>query len=100
MDKIFNQAKDKNVAAVIVYKKTSDVYAYADSAKSVKISADVLADMFTKGMFVIDGANTYAPVALSIDDDDVATITYVTTDTTTATTAVLATLVSEEYTAG
>ena len=44
-------------------------------------------------MVVVDGDNTYVPVALNVDDG-VATITYVTANTTTA---VLATLASEEY---
>lgn len=98
MDRIFNDAKDKNVAAVVVYKKTSDVYAYADATKTKKISCDELYDMFVKGVVVVDGTNTYAPTAVKVTEG-VATITYVTTDSSTATTAVLATLVSKEYTA-
>ena len=98
MDKIFEQAKDKNVAAIKVYKKANDDYAYSDSGKTAKIKAAVLEDVFVKGMVVVDGDNTYVPVALNVDNG-VATITYVTANTTTATTAVLATLASEEYVA-
>lgn len=99
MDKIFNQAKDKNVATIKVYAKANDAYAYSDSANTKKIDAATLQDLFLKGCVVISGDDTFAPVGLNVDAD-VATLTYVKADTTTATTAVLATVKSSEYTAG
>lgn len=99
MEKVFMQAKDKNVAAVKIYKKTADAYAYSDSAKTKKVSAKELEDMFLKGVVIVDGDNAYIPTGLLVDDG-VATVTYVTANTTTATTAVLATLASKEYVAG
>lgn len=99
MDRIYEQAKDQHVVAVKVYVKANDAYAYSNSGKTTKITAAVLQDMFNKGMIIIDGGNTYIPVKLNVTSG-VAVVTYVKADATTATTAVLATLASEEYTAG
>jgi hypothetical protein len=93
---IFEHANDLHVVARLVYVKTNDAYAYSDSAKTAKIDAETLKDMFIKGVLIVDGDNLYKPVSLEIDEG-VATITYVQTDGTVATTAVLATLVSKEY---
>lgn len=98
MNKIYEDAVDLHVVTRLIYKKADDVYAYEDSATTVKIDAATLVDAFTKGALVVDGDNHYKPTALAIADG-VATITYVTADDTTATTAVLATLASEEYVA-
>jgi hypothetical protein len=93
MDKIYNKSVDVHVSARLMYKKTGDAYAYADSAKTVKINAATLTDMFEKGAIIVDDAVEYAPISLGVVEG-VATITYVKTDGTTATTAVLATLIS------
>ena len=98
MAKIYEHADDLHVVARMIYKKTGDAYAYSDSAKTVKVDAVTLEDMFLKGLIVVAGDNQYKPTGLTVADG-VATITYVTADGTTATTAVLATLASEEYTA-
>ena len=98
MTKIYEDAEDLNVVARLVYKKANDAYAYADSAKTVKIDADTLADVFTKGVLIVDGNNRYKPTALAVVNG-VATITYVTANAGTPTTAVLATLASEGYVA-
>ena len=98
MNKIYEDAVDLNVVARLVYKKTNDAYAYADSAKTVKIDAATLVDVFTKGMLIVDGVNRYIPTALAVVNG-VATVTYVTANAGTATTAVLATLASKEYVA-
>lgn len=96
MNKMYQTAEDLNVVARLIYKKTNDLYAYADSAKTEKIDAKTLADLFTKGVLIVDGANQYKPSGLTVNAG-VATLTYVTTDGAVATTAVMATLVSEEY---
>ena len=79
--------------------KSADVYAYADNAKTVKIEAAALKNLFLKGAIIVDGTIEYAPIGFGISEG-VGTITYVKADATTATTAVLATLKSKEYTAG
>lgn len=99
MDKIYEHSNDLHVRAVKVYVKTGDAYAYADSAKTVKVSAPILKDAFEKGVVIVAGATEYLPVSFAVAEG-VGTLTYVKTDGTTATTAVLATLVSSEYTAG
>ena len=94
MSKVFEKASDLHVRAVYVYKKSSDTYAYSDSATTKKISATDLEDMFNKGMIIVVSGAYYKPVKCSTASS-VCTVTYVTADATTATTAVLATLRSE-----
>lgn len=97
MEKIFEHSNDLHVVGRVIYAKSADAYAYADADKTVKIDAETLKDLFEKGCFIKDASgNTYKPVAVNIAED-VATVTYVTTDGTTATTAVLATLASKEF---
>lgn len=52
MDKIFMQAKDKNVAAVMIYAVNG--YACFDSEGANKMSAAELEDAFVKGCIVVD----------------------------------------------
>ena len=68
MDKIYQQAKDKNVANVLVYigpkaSSTSEYYyACKDREKTVKMTADELFDAFLKGamfVFIDDGPDKY-----------------------------------------
>lgn len=94
MPKIYQNAQDKNVAAVCIYVKTGDAYAYSDVAKTLKIKAAVLKDMFEKGCLIIDGTTEYKPVSFAMPAA-IGTVTYVKTHDTVATTAVLATLRSE-----
>ena len=96
MDKIFERADDVHVAARVVYASSAHQYAYADANFTTKINAATLADMFMKGMIIVDGTEQYKPVSIIVTSG-VATVTYVKADETTATTAVLATLVSEEF---
>lgn len=52
MDKIFMQAKDKNVAAVMIYAVNG--YACFDPEGADKMSAAELEDAFVKGCIVVD----------------------------------------------
>ena len=99
MDHIFENANDQHIRGTYVYAKANDAYAYANAGKTVKINAATLEELFLRGIIVISGTSQYVPTSLKVASG-VATITYVTADGTTATTAVLATLASEEYTAG
>jgi hypothetical protein len=99
MTQIYQDYKDLHVIGTLVYVKTNDTYAYADSGKTVKIDATTLKELFEKGAIVVDGTTEYKPVSLATSEG-VATLTYVKTDGTTPTTAVLATLKSSEYVAG
>lgn len=94
MEKIYERSEDLNVRAIKVFAKTSDPYAYADQAFTTKISADELQNAFIKGMIVVDSARViYKPISCKVAND-VATVTYATTDTSSTTTAKLATVKS------
>ena len=95
MDKIFMNSKDTNVAVRKIYTKAADTFAYLDADCTKKISAADLQDTFIKGMIIVDAKGIqYLPVSCEVKND-VATVTYVTTDSTTSTTAKLATVKSE-----
>ena len=93
MDRIFHHDDTMYEAATKVYAKASDSYAYADSDYTVKIPADVLEDIYIRGMIIIDSGVLYKPVSCKIASG-VATVTYVTTDSTSTTSAKLATIKS------
>lgn len=95
MDKIFMNSTDTNVAVRKIYTKAADTFAYADADCTKKISAADLQDTFIKGMIIVDAKGIqYLPVSCEVKNN-VATVTYVTTDSTTSTTAKLATVKSE-----
>jgi len=98
MSKVYERYEDLHVRKTYIYVKADDVYAYEDSDKKVKISADDLRDLFLKGAVIVDGTTEYLPTSYVISSE-VGTMTYVKADTTTASTAVLTTLKSKEYTA-
>ena len=97
MSKVYERYEDLHVRKTYIYVKADDVYAYEDSDKKVKISADDLRDLFLKGAVIVDGTTEYLPTSYVISSE-VGTMTYVKADTTTASTAVLTTLKSKEYT--
>ena len=56
-NKIFDQAKDKNVAALIIYaKSTSDNKAYVDANYKIQFKTSDLKDAFLKRALVCAGA--------------------------------------------
>lgn len=68
MDKIFQDAKDKNVKALVVYGKTADHKLYSDSAYTAanKVTQAEVEDAFKKGMLIIvNGDNWLRPTALN-----------------------------------
>ena len=94
MNKIYENANDKCVAAVLVYTKSADPFAYSDPKCTTKISAEDLRDYFVKGMLIVDASGVeYKPVSCKVASQ-VATVTYVTADSSTPTTAKLATVKS------
>lgn len=96
MSKVYERYEDLHVRKTYIYAKANDVYAYEDSDKKVKISADDLRNLFLKGVVILDGTTEYLPTSYVISSE-VGTMSYVKADTTTATTAVLTTLKSKEY---
>lgn len=53
MEKIFQDAKDKYVTAVIVYGKAADSKLYVDSDYSEQVKQDVVEDAFAKGVLLV-----------------------------------------------
>lgn len=90
MKRVYEDYKDQHVIKTYVYAKNADEYAYADEAKTVKISAEELTEIFRKGAIVLDGTTEYTPTSC-VTATGVATMTYVKADTV-VTTAILATL--------
>ena len=97
-NKVYEKSTDLHVRGTYIYVKTGEVYAYADSAKSVKIDATTLQDLFLKGAIIVDGTVSYKPVSFGITST-VGIMTYVKTNSTTATVADLAVIKSSEYVA-
>ena len=60
MDKIYMDAKDQNVAAIVVFYIGTDLKVFADSKCKNQIAADELFDLCLKGVIVRVGENSYA----------------------------------------
>lgn len=76
MDKIYMDAKDKNVAKVVIYVKIDDQYniPYADAACTVKFPVDELPDAFAKGVIVrrmAEGSIVYEMIPFAINSGNV-----------------------------
>ena len=93
MDKIFDQAKDKNVAAIVIYGKGSDGKAYADANGTTQLKTSELKDAFLKRAVIQIGTEYFIPVTFSITSD-IGTVKYAKPNSTTATSADLGSLVS------
>ena len=92
MDRIFQRAEDKNVAAVVIYKKSGETYAYVDAAYTTKFTTSALKNAFLKGAVIKLGTDSYAaPVGFGVDTS-VGFVQYITPNGTTATSADIATL--------
>lgn len=92
MEKIFDQAKDKNVAAIVVYGKGTDGKAYVDAAGTTQYKTSALKDAFLKRAIVQIGSDYFVPVSFTVASN-VGTITYAKAGTT-AGAAATATLVA------
>lgn len=69
MDRIYDQAKDQNVAALIIYGKTGETKAYADSACTVQMKTSELEDAFIKRAVIKIGTAYYIPTAYTVASD-------------------------------
>lgn len=88
MERIYDQAKDKNVAAIIIYGKSgeSSPAAYADSACTVKMKTSELKDAFLKRAVVAIGTDYFTPVSFTVSSN-IGTVTYAKAGTTAGTAA-------------
>lgn len=93
MDRIYDQAKDKNVAALVIYaKETADNKAYMDSACTEQFKTGDLKDAFIKRALVKVGDDYFVPVSFTVSSG-VGSVTYAkagSTDGTAATVALAA----------
>lgn len=65
MSKVYQQAKDKNVATIMVYSDGTNVF--YDAKKATKVSFEDLADYFLKGMTVKNDSGLFTPIAFKTD---------------------------------
>ncbi len=66
MEKIFQDAKDKYVTAVVVYGKSADSKLYVDADFSEQASIDVVKDAFEKGVLMVKvGDAEFRPVKVA-----------------------------------
>lgn len=67
MSKVFQDAKDKNVATILVYSDGTNVF--YDEKKQIKVSFEDLSDYFLKGMTVKGDAGLFAPISFKTDSN-------------------------------
>lgn len=76
MDKIYMDAKDKNVAVNVVYYNGADLKVFVDPKYENQIEADDLWDLCLKGVVVQTGENAYAvPAAFEKDSGGIVKLT-------------------------
>ena len=91
MEKLYNDAKDKNVSATYIYGKTGDTKAYADSGCTIQMKTSELKEAFLKRALIVIGNNFYIPVSFSVTSNT-GSVTYAKPNSSTATSADLGTL--------
>ena len=77
MNKIFNQAKDKNVAALIIYGKKGESApaAYTDAACTKKMKTSELKDAVIKRAIIQIGEDIFIPISFTVSSN-IGTATY------------------------
>ena len=89
MDTIFHHDDTMYEAGTKVYVK-SDGYAYLEESFKTKVPADVLEDLFVRGLIIVDAGVMYKPISFKVASK-VGIVTYAKTNSTTSTQADLAT---------
>ena len=90
MDKIFDKAKDKNVAALVIYAKAvADNKAYVDSTCKTQFKSSDLKDAFLKRALVCVGTDYFVPISYT-ESENIGTVVYAKAGTTTGTAATVA----------
>ena len=91
MEKLYNDAKDKNVSATYIYGKSSDTKAYVNSGCTIQMKTSELKEAFLKRAIIVIGDAFYIPVSFSVSSN-VGSVTYAKPNSSTATSADLGTL--------
>lgn len=88
MDKIYQQAKDKNIAAIVIYGKSgeSSPAAYVDAEYTTKFKTSELKDAFLKGAVVQIDTDLFLPISFAVASD-IGTLTYAKAGSTAGTAA-------------
>lgn len=91
MDKIYQDAKDKNVAGVVIYGKSSKAYSDADCKVQMK-SSELVEAVQKRAVIKLNGtAGFKIPVGITFDTaGKVATVNYIAPNGTTPTSADIA----------
>lgn len=77
MDRIYDQAKDQNVAALVIY-ASADNNAYTDKACTKQFKTSELKDAFIKRAVVCVDTNYFIPVSYA-EEGNIGTVNYVST---------------------
>ena len=93
MERIFDQAKDKNVSAIVIHGKGTDGKAYVDADGTTQFKTSELKDAFLKRAVIQIGTEYFIPVSFSVSSN-IGTVKYAKANSTTATSADLGSLVS------
>lgn len=75
MVKVYDDAKDKNVAAVIIYGKGSDGKAYVDAEGTTQLKTSELKEAFLKRAIIKIGDDYFVPTGFSVASK-IGTVTY------------------------
>lgn len=66
MEKIFQDAKDKYVTAIVVYGNVSDSKLYVDAEHTEQVKQEVIEDAFDKGVLMVKvGTASFRPVKVA-----------------------------------
>lgn len=78
-ERIYDQAKDQNVAAIVIYgKTTTDNKAYTDKACAKQFTTSELKDAFIKRAVVCVGTDYFVPVSYA-EATKIGAVNYVST---------------------
>lgn len=93
MDKFFQRAEDKNVAAVAIYEKSGETKAYKDAACTQQFYTSELKNTFIKGAIIVlaSSAGYVIPVKYA-ESSSVGSVYYIKPNSVTATSADIGTL--------
>ena len=75
MDRIFDQAKDKNVSAIMIYGKSGETKAYVDSACTKQFKTSELHEAFLKRAIIKVGDDYFIPASFTVASK-IGTVTY------------------------
>ena len=75
MVKVYDDAKDKNVAAVIIYGKGSDGKAYVDAEGTTQLKTSEVKEAFVKRALIKIGDDYFVPTGFSVASK-IGTVTY------------------------